>query len=127
MKTDLRAALVAVSKQLHDHGDKGQVVDDLIELADGSPDVQLAVWQSGHSWGPETETGSDVPDSAIMASAPSDCEPKRYEVLGRRASWLKCQAADSSESFKVSLIRRDWVVEEDREKFDRLLKTTPPV
>jgi hypothetical protein len=125
MKIDLRAALAAVSKRLHEHGDKSQVIDDLIELADGSPDVQLAVWQAGHSWGPEVS--SDKPEDVIMATGASDSEPKPYQVIGQRGGWAKCKAVDPSDSFKVALIRRDWVVEEDREKFDRLLESSPPI
>lgn len=125
MKTDLWAALTAVSKRLHEHGDKSQVIDDLIELIDGTPEMQVAVWQAGHSWGPEAS--SDKPGNTIMASAPSDEEPRPYQVLGHRGGWAKCKAKESADAFKVALIRRDWVVEEDREKFDGLLESSPAV
>lgn len=125
MKTDLKAALEAVSKRLHERGTTKPIVDDLIELTDGCSEYQLAVWQAGYTWGPEAPAEKSA--SIIRASAPSDNEPQSYEVIGQRGGWLKCKAADSSEAFKVALIRRDWVVEEDREKFDRLLESSPAV
>ncbi len=114
MATDLKSALTDLSKRLHEQGDKGQLVDDLIELIDDSPEIQLAVWQTGSSWGPEAS--SDNPENVIRATAPSDTEPTAYEVIGQRAGWLKCTATGGPlGSFKVTLIRRDWVAEEDRE------------
>lgn len=124
MKTDLRAALAAVAKQQLEHKHQEPFLD-LIDLAEESADVQLAVWQAGYTWGPEVS--SDRDKDVIMASAPSDTEPRPYEVMGHRATWLKCKATDSSDAFKVTLIRRDWVVEEDRERFDRLLESSPAV
>ena len=125
MKTDLRAALTALSKRLHEHGDICQSIDDLVELIDETPQMQIAVWQGGHSWGPEVP--GDRPENVIMASAASDDEPRAYQVTGHRGGWARCKTKESADAFKVALIRRDWVVEDDREKFDRLLKSSPAV
>ncbi len=125
MTTDLKSALTDLSKRLHEQGDKGQLVDDLIELIDDSPEIQLAVWQTGSTWGPEVS--SDNPDDVIMAKSPSDLELRPYQVMGQRGGWAKCKVVEAAGSFKIALIRRDWVIQGDLEKFDRLLESSPAV
>jgi hypothetical protein len=94
-----------------------ELIDDLLEQIDENARLQLAVWQAGYCWGEQPSSGAET----IRASDPSDSGPRTYEVMGRRGDWLKCRATGSSTAFKVAMIRRDWVVEDDREKFDAIL------
>ena len=118
MATDCRKILIDLQTRFGESHGAAKLLDELVELIDAEPELQLAVYKAGYLWDAGLPQ-PDVRDDLIRATLPGKAEAV-YEVYGVQGHMLACRSECEGHIW-TGLIRRDCIVPDDRDKFDRIV------